>query len=72
MQSIAREVAYLRQMRVAELQSKYAELFGETCSVGADVFAWVLPRVRALSGEHLCDPNRCERCGEVVESGEDE
>ena len=43
MQSIAREVAILKQARMAELKSKYAELFGEECR--ANNKAWMIKRI---------------------------
>jgi hypothetical protein len=43
MQSIAKEVAGLRQMGVGSLQSRYAELFGESTRAGNK--AWLIKRI---------------------------
>ena len=67
MQSIAKEVACLRQMRMGALQSKYAELFGEPCRTNNK--AWLIKRlswrIQALAEGDLSERAR-QRASEVA------
>jgi len=67
MQSIAREVAVLKQTRMAELKSKYAELFGEECR--ANNKSWLVKRIawriQALAEGDLSERAR-QRAAEIA------
>ena len=67
MQSIARDVAILKQMRMADLKSKYSELFGEECR--ANNRAWLVKRIawriQALAEGDLSERAR-QRAAEIA------
>jgi Protein of unknown function (DUF2924) len=67
MQTIVREVALLKQMGVAELQAKYAELFHESCRVNNK--AWLVKRlawrIQALAEGDLSERAR-QRANEIA------
>jgi Protein of unknown function (DUF2924) len=67
MQSIAREVALLKQMRMADLKARYAELFGEDCR--ANNKAWLIKRIawriQALAEGDLSERAR-QRAAEIA------
>ena len=67
MQSIAREVAVLKQMRMAELKSKYAELFGEECRANnkARLIKRIVWRIQSLAEGDLSERAR-QRAAEIA------
>ena len=66
-QSIAKEVACLRQMRIGALQSRYAEFFGEETRAGNK--AWLIKRItwriQALEEGDLSERAR-QRAAEIA------